>query len=706
MTSDAARDAERLTPGVARWLLGVAYLCLGSLYAWQASQRVSPSIFSDEIEFTQISRGIAETGMPSRLGESSGFGSLYTYVVAPAWWLDPTSAWEAAKLIGVLVMTAAIFPAYGLARFVVTRPWAIVAAVGAVAAPPLAYAPYLLEEPLAYPYATTTLWAITAAIAAPTRRRLVLAGALCAVAPFIRGELGVLLAVLGAGIAFLLWRADRFTRWRASWTGADWLGAAVLAVGAVVAVSAAAGHRSDAWYTATGFEKHSLVDHGVWSLAALTIGLAVLPVVATVAAFASSRVRATAEGRAFVVVGIAAVAAFLTYAAVKGAFLSTRFADLIVERNVIYLVPVVLAATVAVLSHSGASLPALGAGFLAALLLVTNAELRLDQYPYFEAPSLSIGHLANRNFSYDAVDIERALIVAALVSVALLVARSVVSSRTAGLALAVVAAAGVSGWALTTEIYAARGLNLFSERLHQSSPKPVDWVDRSTGSEPTLFLGQQLGQDANPIWLLEFWNYSIDKIWSLDGTAPLPTLSPNLGAPDGRLDPDPGVDWVVVGNGVEVVGEQVGEPRNGMTLLKAAQPVRLRSAQTGVYPDGWMGERATFSQYAPEDGSSRGFAKVVVSRKGACGVPLSTEVTVKIGPVAVVDKQPGFERVDDVIERTLAPCGEEPIVVRATIPYHVEVTVSPTFVPDEFGGGGDRRELGAQVGFDFLPLEG
>ena len=111
MSSAAEHEPERLSPGAARWLLGVAYLVLASLYAWQASQRVSPSIFSDEIEFTQISRGIAETGMPSRLGEPSGFGSLYTYLVAPAWWLDPTDAWEAAKLIGVRVRTGAIFPA-------------------------------------------------------------------------------------------------------------------------------------------------------------------------------------------------------------------------------------------------------------------------------------------------------------------------------------------------------------------------------------------------------------------------------------------------------------------------------------------------------------------------------------------------------------------------------------------------------------------
>ena len=315
-------------------------------------------------------------------------------------------------------MTAAIFPAYGLARFVVSRPWAIAAAIGAVAAPPLAYAPYLLEEPLAYPFSTTALWAVTAAIARPTWRRLALAGALCLVAPFVRGELAVLLVVYCAGLSVLLWRTDRFTRWRTDWSAGDWVGAVTLAVGAALAVSAAAGHRSDAWYVATGFEKHRVLDHGLWSLGAMTIGLAVLPVVATVAAFASRRVRATIEGRAFVIVGISACVAFVAYAAVKGAYLSTVFSLLIVERNVIYLVPVVFAATAAVLARPIATAPALAVGFLVALLLVVKAEFRLDQYPYFEAPSLAIGQLANRNFIWDAADVERALVIVALVSVA------------------------------------------------------------------------------------------------------------------------------------------------------------------------------------------------------------------------------------------------------------------------------------------------
>ena len=80
----------------------------------------------------------------------------------------------------------------------------------------------------------------------------------------------------------------------------------------------------------------------------------------------------------------------------------------------IYLVPIVFAATAAVLARPLASVPALAVGFAVALFLVLRAELRLDQYPYFEAPSLAIGHLANRNFFWDGADVERALVVAAV----------------------------------------------------------------------------------------------------------------------------------------------------------------------------------------------------------------------------------------------------------------------------------------------------
>jgi hypothetical protein len=415
-------------------------------------------------------------------------------------------------------------------------------------------------------------------------------------------------------------------------------------------------------------------------------------------------VRATAEGRAFVTVGTAAFVGFVWYAAVKGAYLSTEFSTLIVERNVIYLVPVALASTATVLARPVASVPAIAAGLAVSLFLVVNAEFRLDQYPYFEAPSLAIAALANRNFSWDPIDVEHALLVAAFASATILAVRARLRARAVALGVAVLAGCAVTAWGLTAEVYAARGLNGLSERLHGSTPRPVDWVDRATGGEPALYLGQQI-KDHNQVWLLEFWNRSVERIWSLDGSADAPSLSPNLAAPDGTISPDPEVEWVVTGNGVEVVGEQVGTQWNA-TLYRVPGPVRLRQARVGVYDDGWMGAHASYSRYAPDEVSGRGFARVILSRQGACGatIPTATAV-VRVGTVVVRDQQPSLGRVHESATRTVEPCSRKTVVLRATVPFHIDVTVSPTFVPAKIdANSGDARELGVQVAFDFLPL--
>jgi hypothetical protein len=339
-----------------------------------------------------------------------------------------------------------------------------------------------------------------------------------------------------------------------------------------------------------------------------------------------------------------------------------------------------------------------------AIYLVLTTPYTLDKYPYFEAPGLSILALANRIWIWDQPKIERALLGVLALSVVLLAARMLVRRDVVVQALGVAAVAGVLVWGLTTETYAARGLNTFAERLYDATPPPVDWVDRATGGERTLYLGQSI-IDKNPIWLLEFWNRSVKLVWSIDGSAPLPSLSPDLAAPDGKLSPDPGVNWVVGGAGVEVVGKVAAEPRGGMTLFRTKPPLRLRFAQTGVYPDGWMGSSAGYSQYAPEDGQSRGFAKVILSREAWCGEDIPGVITVKVGPVVVKDKQPALGRVDQVRRAVLHSCELKTFVIPARVPYRVEVTISPTFSPGKIDPNlGDLRELGARVGFSFIPL--
>ena len=69
----------------------------------------------------------------------------------------------------------------------------------------------------------------------------------------------------------------------------------------------------------------------------------------------------------------------------------------------------------------------------------------------------------------------------------------------------------------------------FSARMAGNMAQPWDWLDRATGGRTVVTLGQQI-TDPTGIWLIEFWNRSVQKIWSTDGSAPGPgpTLTPDL----------------------------------------------------------------------------------------------------------------------------------------------------------------------------------
>ena len=61
-------------------------------------------------------------------------------------------------------MTSAVFPTYLLARMLVRRPAALFAAAAAGAIPALVYSSYIVEEPLAYPYAAFCFFLIAKAL--------------------------------------------------------------------------------------------------------------------------------------------------------------------------------------------------------------------------------------------------------------------------------------------------------------------------------------------------------------------------------------------------------------------------------------------------------------------------------------------------------------------------------------------------------------
>ena len=214
---------------------------------------------------------------------------------------------------------------------------------------------------------------------------------------------------------------------------------------------------------------------------------------------------------------------------------------------------------------------------------------------------------------------------------------------------------------------------------------------------------------------LEFWNRSVQHVWSTDGTAPGPgpTLIPELVSPDGRLEPASGVEYMVADSGVSPVGRVLerkihdgGRGARTWTLFKIAPPLRLRQSIEGVYPDGWGRPDTALNQFSLAGQRPR-IIRVHVFRTGAArrypatvGVTLGT--LVPAGP-----------------HRRLAPCDRDNVIATKTLhvrnkldhefvfdappaPFRVETSVTP-FPHDRDPQIGDPRDLGANVVYTVTP---
>jgi hypothetical protein len=689
-----------------------AFFWLVVLYAWQAWNHRSPWLFTDELELTQLSRSIADTGHAARRGQPHFFQTLYAYVTAPAWWLGSTTqAYTLIKYLGVFTMTAVVFPTYLLARTIVRPPAALFAAVATAATPALAYSPMILGEPLAYPWAALCFWLCAKAIA--TRTRWWIAGAVVVtlIAPLVRAELAVIAVALCLGAFFFFLTTDSGKRWRSAWTAWDWIGAVVLATGVLVVFSAVAGNFSESWLIATGHYRHRMIEYGLWAAGAFTIGLGVLPVVAALAGIVRPKdEERTPELRAFTALLVAALISFGLYTAVKASYLSTAFGTVIVERNLIYLAPLVFVGMALWIERPRIRwVPlAVATGFVAYLLITT--PYALDKVPYSDALGLAIAQMANRNLALSDDAVQWALVVVLAVAVVLLaLPRLLGRRRSAGRVVVVAAAVLVLAWTMAGEISAAKYSNDFGKLVTRNYPRPLPWLDEITGGEPAIYLGQNIDAGfALGIWLTEFWNKSLKQVWSIDGTAPGPgpVLTPDLVAVDGRLSPDPGVRYVVAERGVDIDGTIVGRPpKSGRWFVyRLNGPLRLAHAETGVFVDGWMGAESAYNQYA-SPGDRAGNMVVRLGRWAWGGPDKPSRVVIKVGTlVKGADKQPHIGKVTAVRRWVVHSLSRATFVIPTPRPpFRVEVRVSPTFSPSDYKGESDQRQLGAQVGYLFIP---
>jgi hypothetical protein len=276
-------------------------------------------------------------------------------------------------------------------------------------------------------------------------------------------------------------------------------------------------------------------------------------------------------------------------------------------------------------------------------------------------------------------------------------------------AVAASAAVAVFAWSLTTEVYAAEGERILSERVDQNLTKPYDWVERLTNGGSVVVIGQGIA-DPTGIWLTEFFNPSVRKVWSIDGSARNvggPILTPDLAASDGTLTPPPGTKYALALNGVTLQSPVVGKAGTDTLYRLDGKPLKLAAADEGIFSDGWMGSHAAYTRYATaRDGP--GFAVVKLSRERWCPQDKPGKATVRIGPVTIGRQHPEIAHVTNTVTGIVHACKAIGFTLAApNVPWRVEVTIEPTFVPHELDPSrSDARELGAVFEAGFQPLFG
>jgi hypothetical protein len=683
-TAPAAREARTVGGGRRNGIAivaGVGILVL-AFYLVEASLRRSPWLFTDELEWSQLSRAIASTGHAARRGESHSFESLYSYLIAPAWWIHSTSAaYSAVKSINAVVMCLTAVPAYLLARMLVSRSWAIAVALLSIAIPAMGYATSIVPESLAYLWFTSAALFAVRLFAAPSIGRAVPAIVLAFAGVWVRSEFVALPAILvfGAAIEWVWGGADRRTRWRR----------VAVATGALVAFAVVFDlvvvQHVQSWTFAQYFNHHT-IRQGSLAFGALAIGLGFLPLIGGLASLWLPERAGDPAYRAFAAYLGASIVTLGVYTAAKSTYLVANLQKLIEERNLFYLSPLLLLGTALVLGAKRVNWLVVGAASVL-VLAVSWSSLLIVGAPYFEAPGLAILTILNRKY-WDMNDFHWLELGVVALAIALFALRG--RRRIVGLTAVLV---GV--WLLTGEIYVTKTNSDYSKIFASRIPAPRNWVDQATGGAHVTFLGQALNLDPTPLWLAEFWNRSIDHVDAVDGTAPGPgpAAGPGLSSPDGALQDYTGDRYTLAGPGVKLAAPIV-EQRDGLTLYRTPTTWHLLDEPQNIFADGWATSPIGYT-YFPKGGP--GILTVNLSRTGFTGKGPPGRATIRVGTVKVdTEGAPAFGRT--IATRHAVVRNGTRTVVRVHVPS-TPVTVRVTM--NTFKAPPDTRALAAQPAFTF-----
>jgi hypothetical protein len=676
-------------------IVGIA-LAVITFYGIEAWTRKTPWLFTDEIEWTQISRAIESTGHSARRGEPIFFKSIYAYMIAPFWAIRSTeAAYSAIKYANVAVMTFTAVPTYLLARMLVSKRTALVVALLSICIPAMAYSTSIVTEVIAYPYCAVASWLIVRALVKRGPLDYFWATAISAGAVFVRWpQFATVPASALISLGVLWFTGPRGKAWRATLSRADKIGAAVLFAGGLILFNRIFLQRVEIWQLSTQYWKGRMVDLGLTAAFAFTVGLGILPVIGGLASLALRERRSDPVYRAFAAYLGASIFCVGLYTAVKAAYLSTVFSTLVEERNLFYLSPLLLLGSALVLEARRINwwVVAAATGFVVYLVLEKPIQLL---FPYNEAPGFAILTIPTRHWRWTIQDLHLTLLVVLAIGLVVLYFRKVPG---------VVAAAVVlcAAWMLTSEIATTVGFDRIASNFRRDLPVQLNWVDEASGGQPVTYLGQEI-KDPNLTLLTEFWNRSLHHVYSLDGSAPGPgpAGTPNIVKPDGTLSRvPPDTKFILADSGVSLQQPIVASWAQ-MRLYGKRGPWRLLDALQQVYDDGWAPDWSTYTYFKP---NQRGTLEVTLSRRAVTSGPPPGHATLDVGTVRIDPNGagPALGKVYAVRHALVQNGKQETISIPvARTPVRVELRIHPLF----HANNTDPRALGAQVSFKFVPAK-
>ena len=667
---------------------------LGSLYAVAVAVQLalalrvtSPWIMVDEIVYSDMARSFARTGHFLIRGVHANYGFVYPLLLSPVYAaVGPMSdVYRWSQAVNALVLCSAVLPAYLLARRVVRPSAALVAAALAVAVPSTAYAGTLMTENVFYPVFLWLAFALVAALERPTRARQVLLLAVCALAFETRAQtVAIVAAVLTAPLVLSWIERGRPRRLAAFAPLYGIVGAAAVLV---VAVEVARGRSPAAIlgnYSVTsngGYRPWPAIDWLVLHLAELDLAVFVLPFAAFIVLLANAR-HLDRRLRVFV----AASTSLSVWLALEVGIFASRYSQRIEERNLFYLMPLLVIALLAWIER-GQPLPPRASVVAAGIAAALPGAIPFAHLFNITAQSDTIGlqpwwFLGNTWTGRHGVGVVAVLLALALAACFLWLPR-----RYAPVLPALVAVGFLLTW-LPLELWTHSFPRLASSAYAQGVGKPdKSWIDRAVGRNAhvgVVFAG------GNNLAVLEneFWNRSVDRVYGLGARLPgdMPEIETSVDPATGELR---GVTerYVLAPSTVQLVGTRIAaDPAKELVLYRVTQPVRITTRVTGLYPtvpgvEAW----------------SRGHVSWIHSQctGGTLSVKVSSDAKLFAGTTSTVAiSGTTTSRILTVSPTTV----DRPITLKLTPSNgvcRVDFAISPTRVPAKVeAGNSDTRRLG------------